>query len=829
VNDAPTTTPVTLTPIVEDGGAHLITQAELRANASDVDSDALVASGLTIASGNGTLVDNGNGTWTYTPASNDGSQVSFSYTISDGHASVAASASLPIEAVADAPVISFFAPTPASPTPGTDTTAGHGLLLQHYTNVIAAGANLTERTATNLASIMQGMTPSLTNVVTAIDLYDETRDSNSQTGVPTNNGVSVTGLIFLEGGRSYTFSGYVDDTYVFKIGGTLVKVNGTTDAAENHDSWGPRTWTFTPSVSGYYTFEVYLANSTGAGALEVGVRNDDGSVSPISSLPTFVSIDAVDALSLPHGNFISHGSGGYYPLTPNVGATDGYIALSGIQVQLADTDGSESLTAVQLSGMPVGSVLTDGSHTATVDTAGQLINIMGWNWSALKLRPPVGYEGTITVQVQASSQEAENNHTATSSSSFNVQVHAPVQVYAPQTLTVVDPPGSNNNAANRTVPIPIYLRSADAIQSVTLSGLPEGTVLRSGSSSLTVGASGVASLDPGSWNLLALVAEFPHITATNANYYGVIELQVTNTAGITSIHPIDLLRSTTQNNPPSTTGDSVNNYQSSASTSGGDADDLYLGSGSANTYSGDRGNDLIRGEGGNDILNGGDGHDRIEGGTGNDILRGGAGHDMLLGGAGNDTLDGQDGDDVLMGEDGDDTLDGGAGHDILIGGIGSDILIGGQGHDVLDGGAGDDTLDGGEGNDRLWGGANSDTLTGGAGADVFAWTLADRGSPGAAPVDTITDFDNAPGGDVLDLRDLLQGEHAGNLADYLHFSTSGGNTIVSISSTGGFAGGFSASAVDQVIQLTGVDLTSGFSSDQQIVQDLLSRGKLLTD
>ena len=60
--------PVTLAAIAEDSGARLITQAELLANATDVDGPALTAISLAISSGNGTLVDNGNGTWSYTPA-----------------------------------------------------------------------------------------------------------------------------------------------------------------------------------------------------------------------------------------------------------------------------------------------------------------------------------------------------------------------------------------------------------------------------------------------------------------------------------------------------------------------------------------------------------------------------------------------------------------------------------------------------------------------------------------------------------------------------------------------------------------------------------------
>src|SRR6185503_18009020 len=101
---APTTTPVTLAPFAEDGGSRLITNAELIASASDIEGDALTATGLAIAGGSGSLVDNGNGTWTYTPAANDSSSVSFNYTIGDGNGgTVAGSATLDLTPVNDAP------------------------------------------------------------------------------------------------------------------------------------------------------------------------------------------------------------------------------------------------------------------------------------------------------------------------------------------------------------------------------------------------------------------------------------------------------------------------------------------------------------------------------------------------------------------------------------------------------------------------------------------------------------------------------------------------------------------------------------------------------
>ena len=102
VNDAPTTAPVTLAAIAEDSGARVITQAELLGLAGDVDGDTLTATGLAIASGVGTLTANLDGTWTFTPATDDDTAVTFSYTIDDGHGGqVVGSASLDITPVAD--------------------------------------------------------------------------------------------------------------------------------------------------------------------------------------------------------------------------------------------------------------------------------------------------------------------------------------------------------------------------------------------------------------------------------------------------------------------------------------------------------------------------------------------------------------------------------------------------------------------------------------------------------------------------------------------------------------------------------------------------------
>ncbi|MCX7149576.1 MAG: type I secretion C-terminal target domain-containing protein, partial [Rhodocyclales bacterium] len=264
-----------------------------------------------------------------------------------------------------------------------------------------------------------------------------------------------------------------------------------------------------------------------------------------------------------------------------------------------------------------------------------------------------------------------------------------------------------------------------------------------------------------------------------------------------------------------------NGDQSSATLSMNIITNNYYGDSSVNTITGTDGNDRIVGLGGNDVLSGGLGNDIIEGGDGNDTIHGNAGDDVLAGGAGDDLIYGDAGNDVLRGGDGNDTLDGGLGSD------------------RLEGGAGNDSLTGGDGADTLSGGAGNDTLTGGLLSDTFEWTLADAGAKGTPAVDTITDFNTAAapsGGDVLDLRDLLSGEnHAtgtGNLANFLHFEKVGGDTKVHISSSGGFGGGFNSGAEDQTVVLQGVDLTASIgvnATDQQIIQDLLTKGKLITD
>ncbi len=208
---------------------------------------------------------------------------------------------------------------------------------------------------------------------------------------------------------------------------------------------------------------------------------------------------------------------------------------------------------------------------------------------------------------------------------------------------------------------------------------------------------------------------------------------------------------------------------------GGPGNDTAFGNAGTDSLSGGAGADLLFGQGGRDTLDGGDGADWLKGGTSGDRILGGADSDTLLGGSHDDQLFGNDGADLLLGQTGNDSLTGNAGNDSLFGGLQADTLVeavtvggllltnqmligwetgidqlqsieqaslsGGAGENTLDasefsvgpttlsGGAGNDTLLGGSQSDLLEGGTGNDSVDGGSGNDTVVGQLG--GTPGS--------------------------------------------------------------------------------------------------
>ncbi|AMV30541.1 Cadherin domain protein [Pirellula sp. SH-Sr6A] len=106
VNEAPvvsSTTPVVPLGTTLEDNPFVITKAALLSNVVDVDGPVLNV--LNLASPNGVVVNNGNDTWTFTPAADFNGTATFTYQVSDTIASaVANSATLTVDPVNDAPV-----------------------------------------------------------------------------------------------------------------------------------------------------------------------------------------------------------------------------------------------------------------------------------------------------------------------------------------------------------------------------------------------------------------------------------------------------------------------------------------------------------------------------------------------------------------------------------------------------------------------------------------------------------------------------------------------------------------------------------------------------
>jgi VCBS repeat-containing protein len=101
---APVASPVTLAAGTEDTG-YTIASAALLAGVVDIDGPSLSISAVGILSGGGGIVDNHDGTFSYTPAPNYNGPVVFNYTASDGTLSASSTATLDIAAVNDAPTV----------------------------------------------------------------------------------------------------------------------------------------------------------------------------------------------------------------------------------------------------------------------------------------------------------------------------------------------------------------------------------------------------------------------------------------------------------------------------------------------------------------------------------------------------------------------------------------------------------------------------------------------------------------------------------------------------------------------------------------------------
>ncbi|AUV86140.1 tandem-95 repeat protein [Vibrio campbellii] len=330
----------------------------------------------------------------------------------------------------------------------------------------------------------------------------------------------------------------------------------------------------------------------------------------------------------------------------NLGYEDSFIKLSEIDASLQDSlDQSESLT-VELTGIPVGSVLRDGegdsanTYVVTQENKDDRIDVTDWDLSNLQVKTQDA--GIFAITVIATSTERDTNKDDEHGDHIDVGGSLTAESTASINVEVIDKPTSGGD--NNERPEPDYTAGEDMIDSVAYrsgfndfnwqqsaayvnAGNPEQNGLYDYDPS-----SGV-SIDVGTGNDKVLMGGGDDIIYLGESHVQVQDGDISDDKFSSVLADF---AATELNALTDTFGEQDQHLKIESQSKPG----LDIGHGGA-------GDDVIFGEKGSDIVFGGTGHDTLDGGDGSDAVRGGSGNDVLIGGSGDDILIGDDGEDIF--------------------------------------------------------------------------------------------------------------------------------------------------------------------------------------
>ena len=665
VNDAPTTTPVALAAIDEDSGARLITQAELLANAADIDSPSLTATDLSIAAGNGELLDNGDGTWTYTPAADDDTEVSFNYSITDGDLTANGSATLDINPVNDAPTAADGAASTDEDSPIITGTLPAASDIEGDSVTYALGAtHAANGTVVVYADGTFDYSPN--ENVNGEDSFsfvvdDGNGGSNEYSYTVTVDPVNDAPLVTATDTLSYTenqaasainSSLTVADTDSPNLSGAKASLSGNFHAGEDVLGFGNQngitgsydavtgvlTLSGTASVANY---QAALRSVTYFNASEgpsgdtrtISFQVDDGAL--LSNIAT----GSVEVTPVDDGPSIIANSQVNYS-TQNSNAEVAFI--SGFSFQDADS-GSNNVT-VTINSNNVGDALnvltgsgvtTAGAGTSVLTLTGTIADINAFiagdhiKWNPLGNNSP-SQDFTISID--------DNGVLAGGNLASKTVRYAFTSLGLSGSANVVSFAGWSLNALNANA-----LGGDDVITTTWHNG-PSATAVSyvGGQPTSTPGDSITLAFTAG--QLEEILGNSTFRAALGGYLDGspsgaTLDLDATSWNATVSGFETAKLALASGNDGIVTyaaVGSSLPAYLAGLTGDGGD--NLRVGTAAGETLSGDAGNDILVGMGGNDLLLGGIGSDLLLGSAGNDVLTGGAGNDILAGGNGADSL-----------------------------------------------------------------------------------------------------------------------------------------------------------------------------------------------
>jgi hypothetical protein len=455
VADLPTTADVVLGPVFEDRGALVITTPQLLANAADGDGTPLsMGATLTLTSGSGSLVDNGDGTWTFTPASNFSGAATFGYTISSGGDTIVGSASLVVTPVADLP-------TTSEVTLG-DVSEDSGPIVITTAQLLGSAADV-DGTLLSVAGLTVTSAPG--------------------SGSLTDNG---------DGTWTFTPAADFNGTVTF---GYSITSGGDTIA-------GTATLVVTPVIDDFAdadeTSTVIEDGGASTGNVLAGSSSVDGALSVVSFQVEGITYLAGQTVTMPSGT-LTIAANGNYTFTP---AADFNGAVPVVTYRVSDGTGSDDTSTLTLAVAPVDDEFSDADETIAVaeDSGANTGNVLSGSSSADGGLSVVSFQvdgttylaGQTAVLANGTLTIASNGgYSFTPSADFNGAIPA-------VTYTVTDGSGTDDTSTLTLAVSPVNDDFSDADEAVAIaedSGSSTGNVL-SGTSSVD-GAVSVVSFQVG--------------------------------------------------------------------------------------------------------------------------------------------------------------------------------------------------------------------------------------------------------------------------------------------------------------------------------------------
>ena len=585
INDAPVVDePVDLTRIEEDG-SRTITAAELLVGASDIDGDALTI--VDLAASSGTLVEDGDGAWSYTPDADMNGEVTFNYRVSDGELSAEQTATLDVTTVNDAPIVPTGPLTLAASAEDVVRFVSWADLLDGITDVdgdALSVASISVASGNGTLEVVDGgvnVTPAVdddTAIELAVTITDGTVQVNRVASfdlTAVNDGPVVTGEVVLgaideDSARTITSAELLENAT--DVDGDALSVENLAVSSGTLTDNGDGTWTYAPDAD--MNGEIDLTYAVSDGTVSVS-RSTSVAVTPINDDP---------------------------------------VVAGTVELGVGDEDRMRVVTAASLLA---GASDADGDDLSVLNltaSSGTLTDVGDGTWEFV---PDANDDTEVTFAFDVTDGEQTVAQTATLD------------------LTPVNdaPDGYDDVGATMEAGTSAILTAASLLAN---DADIEGDTLTIASVGDAVG--GTVALDANGNVVFEASVGFDG-TATFS--YTVDDGSGTATATDSATVSIEV---TAPDEPREPTDPYADFFR------GTDGNDRLIGSfWSENRIFGADGNDYIHGGMRNDHLAGGNGNDRLVGKLGDDVLEGDAGNDRLWGGLGEDVLSGGGGNDHLFG------------------------------------------------------------------------------------------------------------------------------------------------------------------------------------